>query len=60
MGELMLAMNDYPWVRRRVFKALSQSPQMFQKLLAMHTRNISPQELGLKDCVSFGWRVLRP
>jgi len=60
MGELMLAMNDHPWVRRRIFRAFSQSPQMFQKLLAMHTRNISPLELGLKDCVSFGWSVLRP
>ena len=59
MGELMLVMHDHPWVRRRIFKAFSQSPQMFEKLLAMHTRNISPLELGLKDCVSFGWSVLR-
>lgn len=59
MGELMLVMNDHAWVRSRIFKAFSQSPQMFQKLLAMHTRHISPLELGLKDCVSFGWSVLR-
>jgi flavin-dependent dehydrogenase len=59
MGELMLVMQDYPWVRRRMFRAFSQSPQMFQKLLAMHTRNISPFELGLSDCLSFGWSVLR-
>jgi flavin-dependent dehydrogenase len=59
MGELMLVMNDHPWLRRRIFKAFSQSPKMFQKLLAMHTRSISPLELGLKDCVSFGWSVLR-
>jgi menaquinone-9 beta-reductase len=59
MGELMLVMNDHPWMRRRIFKGFSQSPQMFGKLLAMHTRTISPLQLGLKDCLSFGWSVLR-
>lgn len=59
MGELMLVMNDHPWVRKRIFRGFAQSPQIFQKLLAMHTRNISPFELGLKDCLSFGWNVLQ-
>lgn len=59
MGELMLVMDDHPWVRRRMFKGFSQSPQMFGKLLAMHTGVISPLQLGLKDCLSFGWSVLR-
>jgi menaquinone-9 beta-reductase len=59
MGELMLVMDDHPWLRRRIFKGFSQSPQMFGKMLAMHTRTISPLQLGLKDCLSFGWSVLR-
>jgi flavin-dependent dehydrogenase len=59
MGELMLVMHDYPWVRKKMFRGFSQSPQMFEKLLAMHTRTISPSQLGVKDCISFGWSVLR-
>jgi menaquinone-9 beta-reductase len=59
MGELMLLMDDHPWLRRRIFKGFAQSPQIFQKLLAVHARNISPLQLGLKDCLSFGWSVLR-
>jgi flavin-dependent dehydrogenase len=59
MGELMLMMDDHAWLRRRVFRGFSQSPQMFQQLLAVHTRTISPLELGVRNCVEFGWRVLR-
>jgi flavin-dependent dehydrogenase len=59
MGELMLVMHDYPWVRKKMFRGFSESPQMFEKLLAMHTRTISPLQLGVKDCLSFGWSVLR-
>jgi flavin-dependent dehydrogenase len=59
MGELMLIMDDHPWLRRRMFLGFSQSPQMFEKLLAIHTRSISPLQLGLMDCLSFGWSVLR-
>jgi flavin-dependent dehydrogenase len=59
MGELMLVMDDYPWVRKRIFRGFTRSPEIFGKLLAMHTRTISPLQLGLKDCVQFGWSVLR-
>ncbi len=59
MGKLLLVMDDYPWVRRKVFEGLAQSSGMFERLLAVHTRKISPLQLGLRDCVSFGWNVLR-
>lgn len=59
MGELMLAMHDYPWVRRKMFLGFSRSPQMFEKLLAIHTRAISPMQIGIKECLSFGLGVLR-
>lgn len=59
MGKLMLVMDDYPWLRPRVFAGLAQSPGMFEKLLAVHTRKISPLQLGVRDCLSFGWSVLR-
>jgi len=59
MGQLMLLMHDYPALRHRVFRGFSRSPQMFEKLLAVHTRTISPLQLGGMDCLSFGWNVLR-
>jgi flavin-dependent dehydrogenase len=59
MGELMLLMDRYPWVRRRIFRGFSRSPEMFAKLLGIHTRTISPLQLGVRDCVEFGWSVLR-
>jgi flavin-dependent dehydrogenase len=59
MGELMLLMDDYPWLRRRVFRAFAESPRMFEKLLGIHTRTISPLHLGLKDCLAFGLSLLR-
>ena len=59
MGELMLLMDDYPWLRQRIFRGFVRSPRMFEQLLAMHTRTISPLQLGVRDCLSFGWSVLR-
>ncbi len=59
MGNLMLVMHDYPSLRGRIFPAFSRSPQIFEKLLALHTRTISPLQLGLMDCLSFGWSLLR-
>lgn len=59
MGRLMLLMHDHPTLRHRVFRAFTHSPQMFEKLLALHTRTISPLQLSGMDCLSFGWNVLR-
>jgi flavin-dependent dehydrogenase len=59
MGELMLVMHDYPWVRRKMFLGFSRSPEMFEKLLSVHTRAISPMQIGVKDCLTFGLSVLR-
>jgi menaquinone-9 beta-reductase len=59
MGRLMLLMDDHPWLQRRLFEGFAQSPAIFEKLLAVHTRTISPRQLGLRECVSFGWSLLR-
>ncbi len=59
MGKLLLLMDDYPWLRPRIFEGFAQSPGMFEKLLAVHTRKISPLQLGVRECLSFGWNVLR-
>ena len=58
MGELLLLMDGRPWLRRRVFSVFAQSPELFARLLALHTRSISPLELGAGDCLRFGWKLL--
>jgi flavin-dependent dehydrogenase len=57
MGELLLLLED-PKLRSRVFRVFAQAPELFARLLAVHTRSISPAELGVKDCLQFGWRLL--
>lgn len=59
MGELILKMDDSPRLRRKVFRAFAAEPEMFEKLLTMHTRTISPLQLGVSRCLRFGWSILR-
>ncbi len=59
MGELLLLLDGRPRLRRRVFSVFNQSPELFARLLALHTRSISPLELGAGDCLRFGWKLLR-
>jgi flavin-dependent dehydrogenase len=58
MGELMLLMDDFPCMRQKVFHGFSRSPKIFERLLAVHTRSISPMQIGAKELLSFGWNVL--
>ena len=58
MGELMLLLDGHPRLRRRVFAVFEQSPELFARLLALHTRSISPLQLGAGNCLRFGWKLL--
>ena len=59
MGELMLMMDGSARLRRRIFRAFARSPEMFEKLLLVHTRAISPLQIGVSDGLRFAWNVLR-
>jgi menaquinone-9 beta-reductase len=41
MGRLLLALDGRPWLRRRLFRALSSNPVLFQRLLALHVGSVS-------------------
>lgn len=58
MGELLLLIGEHAKLRSRVFRAFAESPELFARLLAVHTRSLSPAELGVKDCLHFAWRLL--
>ncbi len=58
MSRLMLAMDNSPWFRGRVLRALSSEPSLFERLLAIHTGALSFVDFGIKGSTSLGWRLL--
>ncbi len=58
MAALMLLMDHRRRLRERAFRALAAEPGFFQRMLAMHTGDLSPVEFGLGPGLSFGWRLL--
>ncbi|HKT48163.1 MAG TPA: FAD-dependent monooxygenase [Candidatus Acidoferrales bacterium] len=49
MGLQLLSMDGRPWLRRRVFSALSAHPQLFGRLLSAHVGQAS-----FSDCIKTG------
>src|SRR6185312_10042944 len=49
MADLMLAMDHFPWLRRRVLPTLAGHPELFARLLATH--------VGASSLARFGNRV---
>jgi len=58
MAHLLLLMDRYPFIRRRALRALSSEPNIFSRLLAIHTGALSPLEFGLNGALSFGWGLV--
>jgi hypothetical protein len=57
-ARLLLAMDEHPQLRRRVFRAFSSEPNLFARLLAIHTGALSPSEFGARGTLSLGWRLM--
>jgi len=58
MTQLLLTIDDHPRLRQRALRALAREPDLFSRLLAIHTRAISPMDLGATGAVRLGWRLL--
>jgi flavin-dependent dehydrogenase len=58
MAAMMLLMDTRRWLRERAFRAFAAEPDIFARMLAMHTGTLSPSEFGLRPSLSFGWHVL--
>jgi len=58
MADLMLLMDQKHDLRRRALSAFSQRPDLFRRMLAIHTGNASPFALGLRGTTSLGWNML--
>ena len=58
MADLILLMDRRHGLRRRALNAFSKRPELFGRMLAIHTGNASPLALGLFGTASFGWHML--
>ncbi len=58
MGALMLSMDSRPAFRRRAFRALEAHPEIFARMLAIHTGAVSPVNFGVRNGLSLGWHLL--
>jgi|HubBroStandDraft_6_1064221.scaffolds.fasta_scaffold00107_45 flavin-dependent dehydrogenase len=59
MANLMLLLDCSHWLRARSLRALEATPNLFTRLLAVHTGELSPLRIGIQGTISFGWRLLR-
>lgn len=57
MARLLLLLDRYPVMRGRVLRTLAKDPDVFGRLLAVHTGEISPKNLAMTS-LSLGWQFL--
>ncbi|HZP25228.1 MAG TPA: NAD(P)/FAD-dependent oxidoreductase [Terriglobales bacterium] len=58
MAALMLSMDGRPRFRTRFFRAFQAQPEIFARMLAVHTGSLSPAEFGVGNGLSLGWHLL--
>lgn len=59
MANLMLLMDRSPWLRARSLRAMEATPNLFTRVLAVHTGELPLFRIGVLESLSFGWHVLR-
>jgi flavin-dependent dehydrogenase len=59
MASLMLLLDRNHWLRSRSLRALEASPNLFTRMLAVHTGELPLFRIGMEETLSFGWRLLR-
>ena len=57
MAQLMLTLDERPWLQRRTIQAFQQHPEIFRRLLALHVGERSPLNLAW-DGLTLGWGLL--
>ncbi len=58
MSSLMLMMDRHPVLRRRVLRALSNDPDCFSQMLAVHTGSAALSEFDMRLGFKLGWHLL--
>jgi len=58
MGNLMLLLDRFPALRRRVIRALAAEPEIFANMLAMHVGSITPSDFLMHGMLPLGRQIL--
>jgi flavin-dependent dehydrogenase len=58
MAKLMLSLDRFPRLRRRVLRAMASDPEIFAKMLAMHVGAISPGDFLMHGMLPLGRQML--
>jgi menaquinone-9 beta-reductase len=56
---LLLTLARRPWLRRKAMRLFAGNPGIFSRVLALHTGEISSDDLKVKEVFGLGWQVLR-
>jgi len=59
MTRLMLLMDGNNWIRRRTLRLFQSKPELFSRLLSIHTGAAPVSSFGLAEMAGFGWNFLR-
>ena len=57
MADFMLALGEFPRLRRRAIRALAERPQLFAQMLTLHAGELTPAKFAVMG-VSLGARML--
>jgi flavin-dependent dehydrogenase len=59
MTRLMLIMGRNAWIRRKALRLFEYKPDVFSKLLSIHTEALPLSSISVEEMIDFGWRLLR-
>ena len=59
MSRLMLFMDRNAWVRRKALRLFKKRPDVFSKLLSIHTGALPISSLGGGEMIDVAWQLLR-
>jgi flavin-dependent dehydrogenase len=58
MTRLMLLMDGNDWIRRRTLRLFQSKPELFSRLLSIHTGAAPVSSFGVTELAGFGWNFL--
>ena len=59
MTRLMMLMSRNNWIRRRTIRLFQKSPELFARMLALHTESVPLSSVRFREVAGFGWKFLR-
>ena len=59
MTRLLLVMDRSSWIRNKTLRLFESKPELFSRMITMHTGKPADAAFDTKDVVQLGWCVLR-